>query len=86
MRTQLSVLVATALAHVAIAHDGHQHGEQMPLGYVKYPYQAMYPGDNEGRRHHIPYHDSQLNVHSHRRLHLLWHYHVCEVTVGAMSR
>lgn len=49
MRAQLYVFVAAALASVAIAHDDHEHGGQMPLGYVKYPYQAMYPGDNEGK-------------------------------------
>lgn len=34
-----AVLVATAFAH--------DHAGQMPLDYVKYPYQAAYPGDNE---------------------------------------
>lgn len=29
------------------AHEGHE-SNQMPLGYVKYPYQAVYPGDNTG--------------------------------------
>lgn len=55
MRTQLSVLVAAALACVAVAHGDSEHGEQMPLGYVKYPYQAVYPGDNEGKRDITPY-------------------------------
>ena len=29
---------------------GHEHhdGLQMPLDYVRFPYQAMYPGDNDG--------------------------------------
>lgn len=32
---------------------GHSHGEQLPLGYVKYPWQSpqthvTYPGDDEG--------------------------------------
>jgi hypothetical protein len=28
---------------------GHDHNEpQMPLDYVKFPYQAVYPGDGEG--------------------------------------
>ncbi|KAI9057499.1 agmatinase [Trametes sanguinea] len=31
-----------------VAHDGHQEGLQMPPGYVKYPYQAVYyPGDDD---------------------------------------
>jgi len=39
-----AILVATAFAH-----SGHNdHVDQMPLDYVKYPYQAVYPGDNEG--------------------------------------
>lgn len=42
----LASLVLTAVALVC-AHDGHDH-DQMPLGYVKYPYQAMYPGDDTG--------------------------------------
>ena len=39
-----------ALVGVVVhAHDDHDHDTQMPLGYVKYPYQAQYyPGDNEG--------------------------------------
>jgi hypothetical protein len=50
MRAQLYVLVVAAvLTSVAIAHDDHKGGEQMPLGYFKYPYQATYPGDNEGK-------------------------------------
>jgi hypothetical protein len=33
-------------------HAGHTHGDQMPLEYVKYPWQSpetfVYPGDNDG--------------------------------------
>ncbi|KZS86857.1 agmatinase [Sistotremastrum niveocremeum HHB9708] len=29
------------------AHHDHHHDEQVPLGYVKYPYQAQYPGDGD---------------------------------------
>ncbi|TDL19593.1 agmatinase [Rickenella mellea] len=39
-----SILASIALS--AVAHEGH-HSDQMPLGYVKFPYQATYPGDNE---------------------------------------
>ena len=39
-------LLAVPVALVA-AHDGHD-ALQMPLGYVKYPYQAVYPGDDTG--------------------------------------
>jgi agmatinase len=65
---RLAILVAGAVTHEH-EHDelhdedslemdphtahGHTHGEQLPLGYVKYPWQApqthaTYPGDNEG--------------------------------------
>ena len=44
----LSVAVIATFTAV-IAHDKHEHDTQMPLDYVKYPYQAVYyPGDNEG--------------------------------------
>ncbi|OCH88450.1 agmatinase [Obba rivulosa] len=39
------LLVSAALA--ALGHDEYDHGVQMPLDYVKFPYQAVYPGDNE---------------------------------------
>ena len=42
-----SVLLVVPAALVA-AHDGHDHDLQMPLDYVRYPYQAIYPGDDEG--------------------------------------
>ena len=29
-------------------HDGHDE-DQMPLNYVRYPYQAVYPGDDSGK-------------------------------------
>ncbi|KAH7890926.1 agmatinase [Phlebopus sp. FC_14] len=48
MRSHFSTLVALALALIGSAHDDHDHADQMPLGYVKYPYQAAYyPGDND---------------------------------------
>ena len=44
----------TAIAHAifaassALAHAGHDIIDQMPLDYVKYPYQAVAPGFTEG--------------------------------------
>ncbi|THH12585.1 hypothetical protein EW146_g7557 [Bondarzewia mesenterica] len=32
---------------VSTTHD-HHHENQMPLDYVRFPYQAVYPGDNDG--------------------------------------
>ena len=37
---------------VGVLVSAHEHDDldlQMPLGYVKYPYQAAYPGDNTGK-------------------------------------
>ena len=43
------VLFTSIVTHVC-AHDGHDHDTQMPLDYVKFPYQAAYyPGDNDGK-------------------------------------
>ena len=47
----LRVLYAVVASVVAVvhAHDDHDHDMQMPLDYVKFPYQAKYyPGDNDG--------------------------------------
>ncbi|KAL4062496.1 arginase family-domain-containing protein [Scleroderma citrinum] len=47
MRSHTIALVCLALSLAGLAHE-HDHAEQMPLNYVKYPYQAAcYPGDNE---------------------------------------
>ena len=35
-------------ATVAVLGHEHHDGIQMPLDYVRFPYQAMYPGDNDG--------------------------------------
>lgn len=60
---QFSIVVVCAiLAATVLAHDGHDHADQMPLGYVKYPYQAVYPGDNEGRTSGIAILKRSLNI------------------------
>ncbi|KAG2042772.1 agmatinase [Suillus americanus] len=46
MKLQTVTLFALVFAAVGLAHD-HHHEDQIPLNYVKYPYQAMYPGDDE---------------------------------------
>lgn len=44
----MNAVVYAVLVATAFAHSGHNdHADQMPLDYVKYPYQAVYPGDNE---------------------------------------
>lgn len=47
MKSQTVTLFALVFAAVGFAHDHHPE-DQIPLNYVKYPYQAMYPGDDEG--------------------------------------
>ena len=48
----ISLLFASCFIVSAIADNCRQHHDmQMPLGYVKYPYQAQYPGDGEGIAH-----------------------------------
>lgn len=52
MNALYSFVICAALLSVPVAtHVGHDHdvAGQIPLGYVKYPYQATYPGDNEGK-------------------------------------
>ena len=46
---RLSLLIPTLLAITLCAgHDGHDH-DQIPMDYVRFPYQAkLYPGDNDG--------------------------------------
>ena len=46
------------------ADHGHSHGEQLPLGYVKYPWQSpqthvTYPGDDEGLQFALYPHDER---------------------------
>jgi agmatinase len=43
-----TTIVCAVLVATVVAHGGHDHADQIPLDYVKYPYQAIYPGDNEG--------------------------------------
>ena len=43
----LTAIICAALVATVLTHDHNDH-DQMPLDYVKYPYQAVYPGDNEG--------------------------------------
>ena len=49
----LITLVFRILFVVCVASGDHQHSGQLPLGYVKYPYQAIYPGDGEGNTQYL---------------------------------
>lgn len=44
----LVTIVFVSLSLTVLAHDELE--DQLPLGYVKYPYQAAYPGDGEGNK------------------------------------
>ena len=47
MKLSLATVQFALLFAFAIGHE-HSDDTQMPLGYVKYPYQATYPGDDSG--------------------------------------
>ncbi|KAJ3475138.1 hypothetical protein NLI96_g12038 [Meripilus lineatus] len=49
MKAHLALILVSLIPHLSVAHDTHGSDNQMPIGYVKYPYQATYyPGDNDG--------------------------------------
>lgn len=50
MQTFTRLFALVSLAACVIAHDDHEYDTQMPLDYVRFPYQAVYPGDDEGKR------------------------------------
>ena len=85
--TALSAFLAL-VGVVVHAHDNHDHASQMPMGYVKYPYQAQYyPGDNEGGLFvvlNIPVSVSLSDPLSHGRLHLLRYYDLRQAPMGTM--
>jgi hypothetical protein len=73
-----------------VAH-GHSHGDQLPLGYVKYPWQSpqthvTYPGDDEGRHFAGSTIDAVYSLHScsNCRLCLQWHYNLCASALAEM--
>lgn len=83
----LVVFVASAVASVH-AHEDHDHDMQMPLDYVKFPYQAAYyPGDNDGM--YIVFYFAQVDLRKGFRsdcgLDLLWDHDVRQAPLGAMS-
>jgi agmatinase len=43
-----SVIVCAVFLAPVLAHYGRDHDDQIPLDYVKYPYQAVYQDYNEG--------------------------------------
>lgn len=46
---QFTIAIVCAVLITGATVLAHDHAEQMPLDYVKYPYQAVYPGINEGK-------------------------------------
>lgn len=47
-KSKLLPLLLLSLGTSCVGHDGHDK-DQMPLDYVRYPYQAAYPGDDSGQ-------------------------------------
>lgn len=79
--------VAALLSFVlASADHDHHHEEQMPMGYMKYPYQAWVPHD-DGEFDllscvrlltYTPYSDSVLCI--------LRYHHVCQAALGRLPQ
>jgi len=46
-KSTLLGLLVISLGTSCVGHDDHDK-DQMPLGYIRFPYEAMYPGDNSG--------------------------------------
>ena len=51
LKLTLFSLFVLSLGTSCVGHDGHDE-DQMPLGYVRYPYQATYPGDGSSQCFH----------------------------------
>jgi hypothetical protein len=71
-----------------VGHDGHDE-EQMPLDYVRYPYQAAYvayPGDNSGKSVlSCPRFIREMDLpFSHRGCDILWNNDLREAAMGSM--
>jgi hypothetical protein len=47
-KSKLLPLLVLSLGTSCVGHDGHDK-DQMPLDYVRFPYQATYPGDDSGQ-------------------------------------
>ena len=91
MLSLLNFILVSGLYLGIYAHDGHDHSEdQIPLGYVKYPYQAQasYSTRDTGMAYHPfplnPTLELTLFTYSHSRLDLLWDHNLCEAPMGAM--
>lgn len=81
----ITVFVALQFGLVT-GHDGHDHGDQMPLDYVKYPLEPLYRGLNgEGVTYHLVCRFFLTGFFSYRRLYLLWYYYVCQASMGSVS-
>ena len=89
-KSKLLPLLVLSLGTSCVGHDGHDK-DQMPLDYVRFPYQAAYPGDDSGQYRAlfagvIHVHARRFLTHcfrtSHGRRGLLWYNYVCEIAVG----
>jgi hypothetical protein len=47
-KSKLLPLLVLSLGTSCVGHDGHDK-DQMPMDYVRFPYQATYPGDDSGQ-------------------------------------
>ena len=47
-KSKLLLLLVLSLGTYCVGHGGHDE-DQMPMDYVRFPYQATYPGDDSGQ-------------------------------------
>jgi agmatinase len=48
LKFTLLCLFVLSFGMACAGHDDHDE-DQIPMGYVRFPYQATYPGDNSGQ-------------------------------------
>ena len=53
-KSKLLPLLVLSLGTSCVGHDGHDK-DQMPMDYVRFPYQAAYPGDDSGQSVRAPF-------------------------------
>lgn len=86
-KSKLLPLLVLSLGTSSVGHGDHDK-DQMPLDYVRFPYEGAYPGDDSGQSMLSP----RACAHAHRitddfrishcRRCLCRYNHVCEIAVG----
>ena len=85
LKLTLFSLFVLSLGTSCVGHAGHDE-DQMPLGYVRFPYQATYPGDDSSQCfHHTLRPQECLTMYpSHCGCDLLWYCDLRKVALGTL--